>query len=202
MTAPFRGFSQVKNFKESMDRAHRIFEFASTQCVKSSGQPAYLDIGCNKGFNLAAAIAHSWNVYGIETVPELTVPFRHQFKAFADHIIPKGFSEAQKEFADNSFDLVTAIDVIEHFEKPRQDLGDIRRVLKPGGSFVLQTPDGDDPDAENLKEKWGALKPLEHLHIFNRKNLEKLGTKLGFKEIKFFDPFERADGNFVAVLKK
>jgi hypothetical protein len=74
--------------------------------------------------------------------------------------------------------------------------------LKPGGLFIAQTPDGAAPQARELKERWGALKPLEHLHIFNATNLEIFAKRLGFVEIKFFAPFEEADGNLVAVMMK
>jgi ubiquinone/menaquinone biosynthesis C-methylase UbiE len=43
-------------------------------------------------------------------------------------------------FADESFDLVTFTEVIEHLEHYRGTLRDIHRVLKPGGTLVLTTP--------------------------------------------------------------
>ncbi|MCU0434290.1 MAG: class I SAM-dependent methyltransferase [Bacteroidia bacterium] len=43
-------------------------------------------------------------------------------------------------FADASFDLVCAYDVIEHIEDDVQALREIKRVLKPGGHFHLTVP--------------------------------------------------------------
>lgn len=43
-------------------------------------------------------------------------------------------------FAKESFDLVTCTEVIEHLEHYRSTLRDIHRVLKPGGTLVLTTP--------------------------------------------------------------
>lgn len=42
--------------------------------------------------------------------------------------------------ADGSFDLVCAIEVIEHLENPRAMLREIFRLLNPGGTAVLTTP--------------------------------------------------------------
>ncbi|MGH7453114.1 MAG: class I SAM-dependent methyltransferase [bacterium] len=200
--APFRGFTQVRNFDKSMARANRIFDFVVSHYSKPRANPTWLDIGCNKGFLLATAIAHEWNVYGVELVPELMMPFQRKFKPFANNIFSQRFIDVQTQFRDNTFDVISAIDVIEHFEEPRRDMSGIYRILKPGGLFIAQTPDGVAPQARELKERWGALKPLEHLHIFNATNLEIFAKQLGFAEIKFFPPFEEADGNLVAVMRK
>jgi SAM-dependent methyltransferase len=202
LVAPFRGFTQVRNFDKSMARANRIFDFVASRYTNHLEQPTWLDIGCNKGFLLAAAVAHEWNVYGVELVPELMIPFQRKFKQFANNIFSQRFIDVQTQFHDNTFDVISAIDVIEHFEEPRRDMSGIYRILKPGGLFVAQTPDGAAPQACELKERWGALKPLEHLHIFNAANLEIFAKQLGFVEIEFFVPFEQADGNLVAVMRK
>ena len=43
-------------------------------------------------------------------------------------------------FPDHSFDLVTCTEVVEHLEHYRSTLREINRVLKPGGTLVLTTP--------------------------------------------------------------
>ncbi len=202
VVVPFRGFTQVRNFDKCMARANRIFDFVASLCTNHQAPPTWLDVGCNKGFLLAAAIAHGWNVYGVELVPELMVPFQRKFKPFAGNIFSQRFIDVQTQFNDNFFNVISAIDVIEHFEEPRRDMSGIYRILQPGGLFVAQTPDGAAPQARESKERWGALKPLEHLHIFNAANLEIFGKQLGFAEIRFFPPFEEADGNLSAVMRK
>jgi ubiquinone/menaquinone biosynthesis C-methylase UbiE len=43
-------------------------------------------------------------------------------------------------FADNSFDAVFALDILEHVDDEMALAGEILRVLKPGGKVVLTTP--------------------------------------------------------------
>lgn len=43
-------------------------------------------------------------------------------------------------FTDESFDLVTCTEVIEHLEHYRSTLRDIHRVLAPGGTLIITTP--------------------------------------------------------------
>lgn len=49
-------------------------------------------------------------------------------------------SHAALPYADASFDVVTATEVIEHLEDFRRVLREIHRVLKPGGVCILSTP--------------------------------------------------------------
>ena len=105
-------------------------------------------------------------------------------------------------FDKESFNVITAIDVIEHFEDPYEDMHLIYSLLKPGGAFVLQTPDADSPEAQRHGEHWGALKPLEHLHIFSSQSLKTLATQLGYQSVTIHESFDEAVGNLVAVLTK
>jgi SAM-dependent methyltransferase len=43
-------------------------------------------------------------------------------------------------FADETFDVVSAFDVIEHCDPEAQALSEVRRVLRPGGRFVMSVP--------------------------------------------------------------
>jgi SAM-dependent methyltransferase len=57
-------------------------------------------------------------------------------------------------FESNSFDLVTALDVIEHIEDDLGAMREIYRVLKPGGVLMLSVP--------AYKFLWGAQDEISH----------------------------------------
>lgn len=48
-------------------------------------------------------------------------------------------------FADESFDLVVSIWVLEHLRSPESVLREVLRVLRPGGHFVFLTPNLRNP---------------------------------------------------------
>jgi 2-polyprenyl-3-methyl-5-hydroxy-6-metoxy-1,4-benzoquinol methylase len=44
------------------------------------------------------------------------------------------------QFEDGSFDVVVAGELLEHLRDPHRLVGEIRRVLRPGGTFVASVP--------------------------------------------------------------
>ncbi len=53
-------------------------------------------------------------------------------------------------YAENTFDLVVSVEVMEHVEELSSFLSEIFRILKPGGSFVWTTPCANSLSVEHL----------------------------------------------------
>lgn len=194
-----RHFSRAKHFTQ---RAEDIFIFVQNAYSRPVKDINYIDIGCNKGFLLEQAVKNEVNVFGVELVSEVMTPFKKTYPKFKDNIFHERFSNVAAKFDDGFFDIVTAMDVVEHFEDPRSDLKHIYRILKNDGVFVIQTPDIDSKEAIERKCSWGGLKPLEHLHLFGKSNFQKFAKDIGFSEVTVHAPVEYGDGNFMAVLRK
>lgn len=87
-------------------------------------------------------------------------------------------------FADRTFEMVTAIESIEHFSPVdlNRYLGEIARVLKPGGMLVGSS---SFPETPGEAEALCAQNP-HHLHIATRPEMiDRLG-ELGFTKIRIF----------------
>lgn len=201
LLGPFRKMKSVKGYKHFKERASEIYQFAKKYSEKKQN-PTLIDIGCNKGFILSAAADDNCDVYGVEFVDELTIPFKNTYPQFSKNIFSDKFSVFSKKFENGFFDIITAIDVVEHFEDPVEDLKHIYRMLNKDGVFVIQTPNANCSEAKELVCDWAALKPLEHLHLFSDENFTTLCKDIGFSDVSIHKPFDYADGNFVAVLKK
>jgi len=80
-------------------------------------------------------------------------------------------------FLTNSFYAVTCCDVIEHLESPQVLLAETKRVLKPGGTFILTTP------LRITEEPYNS----EHVHEFFPNELASLLSS-AFK-IRSITPF-------------
>lgn len=78
-------------------------------------------------------------------------------------------------FEDSSFDVVVAGELLEHLRDPGRLVDEVRRVLRPGGSFVASVP-----NAFRLKNRLRFLlgrKPEDdptHLHMFSPGQVREL----------------------------
>lgn len=60
----------------------------------------------------------------------------------------------ESNLPDASFDCVVAVEVLEHVDRHREFLQQVRRVLRPGGMFLMTTPNGDSvPTPHNRDHK-------------------------------------------------
>lgn len=67
-------------------------------------------------------------------------------------------------FADNQFDCVVSIDVLEHLDQDQPFLAEIRRVLRPGGRAVVTVPNGDPKLLANRIKWWVGMTPEVYGH--------------------------------------
>jgi SAM-dependent methyltransferase len=93
-----------------------------------------LDAGCGSGRNMVD-LARWGTVTGVELSPAAAEAARGR------HVgeVVEG-SVLEMPFAEDSFDLVVCLDVIEHLQDDRAALHELHRVLAPGGALVVTVP--------------------------------------------------------------
>ena len=96
--------------------------------------PRILDVGCGTGANLKMLGLYG-QAEGLD-ISEQAVEFCKQ-RGLGD--VKLGAIE-DLPFEDQSFDIVTALDVIEHLDDDAAGLQEMRRVLRPGGTLLLFVP--------------------------------------------------------------
>jgi SAM-dependent methyltransferase len=97
-----------------------------------------LDAGCGAGYGSAELADVAESVTAVDIAPEAVEYAR------AHYALPNlAFHQASctaLPFASGAFDLVVAFEVIEHLEKWRDFLEEVRRVLAPAGQLIVSTP--------------------------------------------------------------
>jgi ubiquinone/menaquinone biosynthesis C-methylase UbiE len=97
-----------------------------------------LDIGSGSGYGTAELARTASKTFGLELGHDAT---RYATTTFplANLVYTTG-SATQLPFPDNSFDVVTAFEIIEHLADWQNLLSEARRVLKSTGLFLVSTP--------------------------------------------------------------
>lgn len=115
--------------------------------VRPGANHTILDVGCGAGYFLNM-IRERYQEAGFEpTVVGVDIS-AHQVSYMAERMSREGVTRVVAAtgngeflpFADESFDLVTCSEVIEHIRNPKRALEEMRRVLKPTGMLLLSTP--------------------------------------------------------------
>ena len=106
-----------------------------------------LDVGCGTGVfatRLRAALPHV-AVYGVDLVSEMLQKGRPRWRLDPGHVFPVQADSERLPFAAGSFDIVTCSNSFHHY--PRQDraVGEMRRVLRPGGRLMIVDGYRDGP---------------------------------------------------------
>ena len=124
-----------------------------------------LDIGCGggKAVQELAMSAPNGKVYGIDYSQDMVQLTKKVNKA----LIKKGLVEikygtvSSLPFADNMFDLATAFEAYYFWPNLIGDLKEIKRVLKPGGTFLIVNEVYKDDKFEKRNTKWAKLLDMQ-----------------------------------------
>jgi SAM-dependent methyltransferase len=95
-----------------------------------------LEIGTGTGAVLHALQERGCDVQGIELRQELIDEARRWFGPLPIQKVSGG----ELPFADGSFDVVMSFDVFEHIPDSDAHLRGVKRVLRAGGAYLIQTP--------------------------------------------------------------
>ena len=95
-----------------------------------------LDIGSGTGKILEELKQYGWDVSGVDGASEAVVWSKK--RGITTHQVD--FVKNKLPFNNDSYDLVLALDLLEHVPNDEQILQEMYRVLKPGGTAVITVP--------------------------------------------------------------
>ncbi|MFM7737295.1 MAG: class I SAM-dependent methyltransferase, partial [Alphaproteobacteria bacterium] len=139
----------------------------------------WLDVGCAYGFLVEEARAAGFRAIGIDASRWAVGRVAEHAASAAGRVL---VAHAERlPFADASFDVVSAFDVLEHVPDPAAVVAECARVLRPGGLLVAATPDPivfDRHEPTHVAER----PPSWWVRTFERAGL---GTALRFFQAEF-----------------
>lgn len=156
-----------------------------------------LDLGAGDGYLTARLAEQCGTVTGLE-YEEAGVAAAAKMLADVPNAEIRQGSAYQIPFPDDSFDVVTMADVIEHLESPEAAVAEMARVARPGSATYVTTPQWRPDriwDERHVKEyrpdEFKALMEtgfgsVEMVYAWSQRWSDLYRTKIGWRALRFF----------------
>lgn len=130
-----------------------------------------VDIGCGIGTltEMIKSVHPDCEVWGTDISAQAIKDNDIKNPHITYHVQTVGHQDA---LPDNYFDFVFSGEVLEHLDDPTQLFKDAYRVLKPGGKFMVTTPNEDN------------IRSPEHTFTFNRDDITLMFETSGFEDVR------------------
>lgn len=133
-----------------------------------------LDIGCGSGTFLSRMKNLGMEIAGIDPFIKKDLPELNIRK-----------TTIQKAgFRNNTFDVITMNNVLEHVSDPDSYFKHIHKILKPGGVAIIGVPNINGLLFKIFRQNWAELDLPRHLYHFNKKTLTQYCRKHKLTAIK------------------
>ena len=181
---PVGYYDAVYHQEKGVQSKWHQLKFARLRAVLK-GTTNHLDIGCGPG-TFIGTLADEYCSVGVDISPSQIDFARGQYGTSK-----KSFEQIDgnlKLFQDDSFDVVTVIELIEHLlpEQYEKLLQEAIRVLRPHGRLIVSTPNygGLWPKVECLVNRLGRISYLDqHITRFTRSSLHDLLERSGLNNV-------------------
>ncbi len=146
------------------------------------GKSRFLDVGCGMGYLMDVAHDKGFQVDGVEFNPDAVKKLKdkYNFPAMVGDFL---------NYEGSGFDVLTLMDLIEHFLDPVAAVEHANRVMRKGGVMSLVTMDSDSWTSKLFGKRLEDFRRIkEHAFFFNRRTIRTIMENAGFEilDIRYY----------------
>lgn len=168
---------------KSMNKEHTPVSLWGLKHLNIKPDDVILDIGCGGGMNVNRMAQTAKKVIGVD----YSIESVNLSKEVNEYLIKNGIVEihegnvANLPYEDESFDIVTAFETVYFWPDIVKCFGEVKRVLKPGGTFLIGM---ESNGSDNFSMKfWGRFIDM---NVYNDKEIKDFLRKNDFSEITIY----------------
>jgi SAM-dependent methyltransferase len=164
-------------FEQGRQWVQHVLQIEHATRAVRDGAVRLLDFGCGYGFFVSTC-----NLFGFEAVGVDRSTARAQGAAGRIYA-------SLDEVADRApFHAVTLFEVLEHLDQPADILTALAKLLVPGGTLVLETPDCTGVTGIVSRDDYLKIHPLDHINAFTNTTLAGIARRSGFVPFRVAPP--------------
>lgn len=174
--------------REVLGNLQTNLEFlAQTDLLKPEDR--ILEVGCGTGAIVAELTRRGHDIIGTDISREAIEHGRRKH----GNVHLEARPAEDLGFGDESFDVVLSFDLFEHIEEIDRHVAEVRRLLRPGGYYLFQTPNKySNAPFETLRAKslrWRQWHPSLHSPGQLRRRLRRHGFDVRFVKMNPINEF-------------
>jgi len=159
-------------------RDRRRWADVLARMARKVGRGRLLEYGCGPALVGQAAADDDWQVEAID-IGEWIRQLQPQ-RRFPLHVGTLG----DHDWPAGHFDAVYAQDVLEHLQRPLDELRELARLLRPGGVIYVHVPNYASLTIRLGVSRFAYNEPLGHLNYFTPGLLTRMLRRAGFGRIE------------------
>jgi SAM-dependent methyltransferase/uncharacterized protein YbaR (Trm112 family) len=161
---------------------HRLHQTILRQIP--SGKGRVLDMGCGNAWLAAALCPRGMEVWSADISTDNPTKALHRYP-FDNHfaVVADAFHLPFREY---TFDVVLAVEIIEHVPDPAAFVAALLRVLRPGGQLIITTPYREQIQYSLCVHCNHPTPHNAHLHSFDEQALRRLLPAGKVEKVRIF----------------
>jgi 2-polyprenyl-3-methyl-5-hydroxy-6-metoxy-1,4-benzoquinol methylase len=144
-----------------------------------------LDVGCGNGVFVDRMCQLGWRAEGVDLDPRSV-----QRAQALGRSVRLASVEEVGQGPPRCYDAITMSHVIEHLYSPVEALEQLRRLLRPGGTLWIATPNVDSLGHNRFGPHWRGLEVPRHVALFSASSLLDRLRAAGFSELEVMRPMQ------------
>lgn len=159
--------------------AWRVDKGAPFSATEVPAGSAACDLGCGNGFAMPILRERCSTVIGID-------PDEGALKQASQHgpVFKGSAEELPPEVSSKTFDTVLVSHVLEHCIDPIAAARNVKKLLAPSGTAIIEVPNNDSICFERLRAAWPWSDIPRHLSFFTARSLDLLSRRVGLKVVR------------------